>query len=277
MTETEPETGRRRRVAFAPGRPAVEYADASNTEAAAAYARAHVPPFGLSAETVFVDDDRGSLFEAWAKGPVLVPFGGRGGGHVVRRVEDDAAVWSMAVAWACSPRAAEMWPPRPWPEPDDWTAEFRFVVTGGRDYADRAGAFLAFDRVVSGAYRALGYPARWRPVPAHGAAHGADEMVDTWADGRQVAYDQVRRFPVKQSDYDRSGKRAPLERNTAMLETMRPHLVVALPGGSGTAHCVREARRLGYPVWRPYGARFPLAAPPPAAKAPSKGGARARG
>lgn len=272
MTETEPETGgRRRRVAFAPGRPAVEYADASNSEAAAAYARS------LSSDkrsTIFVDDDRGGLFEAWARGPELLPFGQHGGGHVVRRVEDDAAVWSMATAWASSPRAAEMWPPRPWPEPDDWTAEFRFVVTGGRDYADRAGAFLAFDRVVSGAYRALGYPARWRPVPAHGAAHGADEMVDTWADARQVAYDQVRRFPVKQSDYDRAGKRAPLERNTAMLETMRPHLVVALPGGNGTAHCVREARRLGYPVWRPYGAaRAPA---PVAAKAPSKGGARAR-
>lgn len=36
-----------------------------------------------------------------------------------------------------------------------------------------------------------------------------------------------------------------------MLEEGRPHGVIALPGGGGTADVVRRARAAGLPVWQP--------------------------
>jgi hypothetical protein len=248
------------------------YAGRSNTQAAEQYASFLTT--GLR-EIVFVDDERGNLFEAWTDGKGgLVPFGARGGSPFVRAVAEDCVVSALLRSWSMAPNHAAMAPLVPYPRPTDWVDEVRWVVTGGRAYDDLAGAALACDRVVAGAYRALQFPPRFRPVLAHGAAEGADRLADAWADARGVPQDQRLRFPVTQADYDRAGRRAPLERNDMMLASVRPHLVVALPGGNGTEYTVRAARGLGVPVWRPYGAaRAPA---PAAAKAPSKGGARAR-
>jgi hypothetical protein len=49
------------------------------------------------------------------------------------------------------------------------------------------------------------------------------------------------------------GKGAGFLRNTEMLRIERPDLVISFRGNEGTAHCVREAKRMGIPVeetWR---------------------------
>lgn len=109
------------------------------------------------------------------------------------------------------------------------------VVTGGRDY---------------------------RPTPAdawalraalllHGVAlvrHGGCRGVDEWA--RRVCGRLGIETEAWPADWSR-GRRAGPERNRAMLDGPPvAGVVVALPGGSGTADCVRAARERGIPVVR---------------------------
>lgn len=109
----------------------------------------------------------------------------------------------------------------------------RIVVTGGRDYTDRAALFLALD---------LLHAATRITRLAHGNARGADTLADDWARVRRV---ELQRYPA---DWDRHRKRAGAIRNRAMLDAERPDVVVAFPGGRGTADCVRAAGERGIPV-----------------------------
>lgn len=62
----------------------------------------------------------------------------------------------------------------------------------------------------------------------NGGARGADSLGAKWADTNQVNYITV---PAK---WGKHGKAAGYKRNTEMLE-YKPDLVVATPGGKGTA------------------------------------------
>ena len=76
-------------------------------------------------------------------------------------------------------------------------------------------------------------------VVVHGGAIGADSFVSEWCRSRGRV--EIIMYP----DYDAYKKRAPLVRNIRMLETWPEATVVAcpLPGGSGTQHTMREARK----------------------------------
>ena len=100
------------------------------------------------------------------------------------------------------------------------------LVCGGRDYDDRDNVFDAldalhaeytFDRVI------------------HGGAMGADYLAHEWATSRRVV---VRTF---MADWNRYGRSAGPIRNRQMLEEGQPDLVVAFPGGSGTANMIKQA------------------------------------
>lgn len=106
----------------------------------------------------------------------------------------------------------------------------RVLVCGGRDFSDRA--FL--DRILA-AVHAI------RPITTviEGGAAGADSMSRRWAERRGI---EVVTFPA---DWELYGKRAGPVRNLKMLREGRPDLVVAFPGGRGTAHMVRSAREAG--------------------------------
>jgi hypothetical protein len=109
----------------------------------------------------------------------------------------------------------------------------RVLVCGGRDFADRQ---LAIDTLDSlDAERGIG-----RII--HGAARGADTLADEWAAARGVP---VERF---HADWRAHGKAAGPLRNQRMLDEGRPGLVVAFPGGRGTADMVRRARAAGVEV-----------------------------
>lgn len=75
-----------------------------------------------------------------------------------------------------------------------------------------------------------------------GEAKGADSLARDWAVRNNVA---VISFPA---DWKTHGKSAGYQRNVQMLEEGEPDLVVAFPGGRGTAMMCDIARRAGVPV-----------------------------
>lgn len=108
----------------------------------------------------------------------------------------------------------------------------RILVTGGRNYANV--------RLLT---RTLDDLARTRAIAViiHGNAPGADFLAGVWARRSHVP---VEAYPA---DW-RRGKGAGPERNARMLAEGKPDLVVAFPGGRGTADMVRRAKAAGVRV-----------------------------
>lgn len=109
----------------------------------------------------------------------------------------------------------------------------RILVTGGRDYANREILF----RILDAAHAS-------NPIDAliHGAARGADTLAQEWADDRGVC---CLPFPA---DWKIDGKAAGPIRNARMLLDGKPDLVIAFPGGKGTADMKKRARSAGVPI-----------------------------
>lgn len=107
----------------------------------------------------------------------------------------------------------------------------RVLVCGGRDYADQA----TVDQVLGGI----------DPAPTliiHGGTTGADALAADWAKRRGL---EVVACPA---DWRVHGRAAGPIRNQAMLDDLHPNIVVAFPGGRGTADMVRRAKVAGVPV-----------------------------
>ena len=105
------------------------------------------------------------------------------------------------------------------------------LVCGGRDYTDR-------ERL----YRLLSFNRTKIAMIVHGAAKGADTLADDWARANSVP---CMRVPA---EWEKFGKKAGFMRNEKMLSLGHPDLVVAFPGGAGTAMMVRLARNAGIRV-----------------------------
>lgn len=117
------------------------------------------------------------------------------------------------------------------------------LVTGGRHYSDRRRLFKELDEVHS------------RLIPdaelevIHGDASGADELAAEWADSRGVRH-SGHRYRVERSEWNRIGKAAGPLRNQRMLDENRIDMLIAFPGGTGTADMVARARRCNVPSIR---------------------------
>jgi hypothetical protein len=109
----------------------------------------------------------------------------------------------------------------------------RILVCGGRVYADAARLFAVLD--------AIRHDHAVSEV-IHGAARGADSLGANWAKDRGIP---ERAYPA---DWSRYGKSAGYRRNELLLSDGKPDLVVAFPGGKGTAHMVGLANAAGIPV-----------------------------
>lgn len=111
----------------------------------------------------------------------------------------------------------------------------RVLVCGGRDYTD-------WQRI----YAVLDAAHATSPITCliHGAARGADTIALNWAVDRNVPCEA---YPA---DWDRHGYAAGPLRNRQMLEQGKPHMVMAFPGGFGTADTVRKAKAAGVTVVR---------------------------
>lgn len=124
------------------------------------------------------------------------------------------------------------------PEGDE---QVRVVVTGGRDFEEGLFVYSVLNALFEG-------HARWDFELAHGdCPSGADKLADDWATYRNVACKRYQAdwYPTHngQRDYGAGPKR-----NSRMLRDFKPDLVVAFPGGRGTADCVRKARAMGIEV-----------------------------
>lgn len=110
----------------------------------------------------------------------------------------------------------------------------RLLVCGGRDFADQ-GLFDARMAQVDALH--------WIKTVVQGDGRGADRMAKLWAVKMRRG---LLSFPA---DWDRHGNGAGPIRNARMLAESKPDLVLAFPGGSGTAHMVSIARSAGVTVW----------------------------
>ena len=116
------------------------------------------------------------------------------------------------------------------------TIEQRVLVCGGRDYNG--------DQPWNHVMAVLGDLHDETPIAAiiQGGASGADCLARCWADMYGVKCVTV------PADWETHGKAAGPIRNRRMLMDFKPDLVVAFPGGRGTADMVRQAREAGVPV-----------------------------
>lgn len=108
----------------------------------------------------------------------------------------------------------------------------KVLVCGGRNFDNIAFIWRTLDRLHEDT-----------PISEliHGGARGADTIAGDWAKTKPV-----KRWICK-ADWEKHGKSAGTRRNARMLE-WEPDLVVAFPGGRGTADMVRRSKEAGVKV-----------------------------
>ena len=79
---------------------------------------------------------------------------------------------------------------------------------------------------------------------AHGACEGTDLLAQEWALSRGIENSP---YPA---DWKKWGRSAGPKRNSEMLATESPDVVIAFPGGKGTADLTRRAESRGIPVMK---------------------------
>lgn len=104
------------------------------------------------------------------------------------------------------------------------------LVTGGRAYQGKQRLFAVLDAL---------HRERGITLLIQGGATGADALANHWALSRGI------RSITYKADWAKHGKGAGHIRNRQMLEKEKPELVVAFPGGAGTANMCELARRAG--------------------------------
>jgi len=102
----------------------------------------------------------------------------------------------------------------------------RVLVCGGRGYTNVA----AVDATLTAIHDRAGIA-----LLIEGGARGCDSIARSWARGMEIPLQTVA------ANWKTHGKAAGPIRNAKML-TLEPTLVVAFPGGKGTADMVRRAR-----------------------------------
>jgi hypothetical protein len=111
----------------------------------------------------------------------------------------------------------------------------KILVCGGRNYADFKRVTQVLDNIHTNT-----------PITilVHGGANGADTLADRWADEHNIP------MRIYSAQWNKYGRSAGPRRNRQMIDEEHTPghadkpiaLVVAFPGGRGTAHMVRLAR-----------------------------------
>lgn len=96
----------------------------------------------------------------------------------------------------------------------------KIIVCGGRNYLHTRRMFEVLDQIHA-----------HRPIThlIHGGARGADSIADKWARERSIPI-----ITCISADWEQHGRKAGWLRNLEMAD-MKPDLVIAFPGGKGTA------------------------------------------
>lgn len=108
----------------------------------------------------------------------------------------------------------------------------KVIVCGGRDYQDRERVFSTLDEIHAET-----------PITMliQGGAKGADDLAFRW--GMHVKGGHMELLTVH-AEWEKYGRRAGPIRNAQMLEE-KPDLVIAFPGGRGTANMIRQTLDAG--------------------------------
>lgn len=114
----------------------------------------------------------------------------------------------------------------------------RVIVCGGRDYKNGDFLFFKLDEL----YQDLKAVGKELETIIEGGAPGADKLAGEWALLKGIDLE------VYKADWEKHGKAAGPIRNIKMLKDGEPDLVIAFPGGSGTAHMVGISKDAGIEV-----------------------------
>jgi hypothetical protein len=109
----------------------------------------------------------------------------------------------------------------------------KVLVCGGRHY----GNVSHVSGMLSKLHRLHGLRA-----VIQGGANGADRIARIWAEHNHVDWITF------EADWAKHGRAAGPKRNQEMLDESKPDLVLAFPGGRGTADMIRRAREAGVAV-----------------------------
>jgi hypothetical protein len=109
----------------------------------------------------------------------------------------------------------------------------KVLVCGGRDYCDYEHVYFALHQL---------HADKGITAIIEGDAPGADYAAHRWAVANGIALES---FLAEWGTY---GKAAGPRRNQQMLDEGKPDIVVAFPGGRGTADMVRRAKAAGVRV-----------------------------
>ncbi|OQM74911.1 DUF2493 domain-containing protein [Manganibacter manganicus] len=121
----------------------------------------------------------------------------------------------------------------------------KILACGGREYRDYRRLSSVLDNLCHERGWIVGSPdGLWMPnvTVISGMARGADTLAVDWATDN---FCPTLKF---YADWDTHGKAAGPIRNQQMIDEGKPDLVVAFPGGRGTADMVRRSRKAGIEV-----------------------------
>jgi len=109
----------------------------------------------------------------------------------------------------------------------------KVLVCGGSRYQDRQARFAALDRL---------HADHTITQILNGGARGADYLASAWAKERGID------LKVYKADHWNTGLRAFTILNAHMLDTGKPDLVLAFPGGAVTDDLCKRAKSAGIKV-----------------------------
>ena len=113
--------------------------------------------------------------------------------------------------------------------------ELRVLVCGGRDYHN-VEEFYEVLNWVDGSWESADSTGPISTIIS-GHARGADQLAEKYANEKNIPLE------IYPAQWDVYGKSAGVIRNQEMLDEGQPDLVVAFPGGKGTAHMVKIAKK----------------------------------
>lgn len=131
--------------------------------------------------------------------------------------------------------------------------EFRVLVCGGRNYGrkwngtewvDNQQEIDNLNRILNRSFEAATMAGK-QFVLVHGGTRGADQLSHLWASMREERV-TVR---VYEADWKTHKRSAGPIRNRLMLTSENPQVVIAFPGGKGTADMIAIAKKAGVPVY----------------------------
>jgi len=120
----------------------------------------------------------------------------------------------------------------------------KVLVCGGREYMDESFVYKTLDEIH-----------KKTPITLiiEGGARGVDSYAQNWWECSNIDDISLKTYPA---DWKKYGMGAGPIRNKQMLDEGKPDLVVAFPGGVGTADMVRRAKWENVPVIQPVRGMF---------------------